>query len=465
MRDYNEGPLEAGTMAQRLIPRYFVTRPDADTITSSEEIPPAHVIDSFFTGGRHLVDREWIVTTDCLGNLRAVPDEARNAFPESLQAELAWHEVSGGNRKRLLEVTEFFLFYMQLLEQPTETPGLNDPVYLYGTIYGPYPDAGMMRSSGIEGQLTITRADLLEGLLQGAGYAFHCAKPGGEGGPELRCFHLPLPADREEEIERGRGVVITYPLLPPELILDEASNETVVSRLLYDILTALKEDFVRENINHPLRSMMLPVPSRFMLGQQLQSNGYEIEGNQATKKTQAGSGFQGFLASVFGSLMSEVLELPPEGKVDDFLRIAAATLNNFPGWPSRRALALRNRLKSAPPDAYRNAARRQAPPPQIKIPVSSAASPAPLQPRVQEQMIASTSEPQEWMKDFINAHQKPGSASPRLTSTAAMSRSSASKRREPEWMKDFSQTGTTKPSEDPPESSPAIKEDWMKDFE
>lgn len=454
-------------MAQRSIPRYFITRPDAGTSSRSSEdlLPPAHVIDSFFIGGRHLAEQEWVVATDCLGNLQALPDASRDAFPEAVQAELAWHEVSGGNRKRLLEVTEFFLFHMQLLEQPAETPGLNDPVYLYGTLYGPYPATENRSPAGVEGQLTITRADLLEGLLQGAGYAFHCAKPGGEGAPVARCFHLPLPADREEEIERGRGVVLTYPLLPPELILDEASNETVVSRLLYDILTALKEDFARENIKHPLRSMALPVPSRFALEQQLQSNGYEIKGNQATKKTQAGSGFQGFLASVFGSLMSESLELPPEGKADDFLKIAAMTLNNLPGWPSRRALALRNRLKSAPPDAYHNAARRQAPPPQIKIPVSRAASPAPIQPRVQKQRIASGSEPAEWMKDFINAHQQPGSSTPRLTSTAAMSRSSVSKRPEPEWMKDFSQAGTTKPSEVPPESSPSIKQDWMKDFE
>lgn len=111
----NETRLEAGIMAQRTFPRYFISRTDAGGSPSDETFSPAHVIDGFFIGARHLVDSECIVGADFVGNLQGLRDEDRDTFPETIQAELAWHEVSGGNRKRLLEVTEFFLFYLQLL--------------------------------------------------------------------------------------------------------------------------------------------------------------------------------------------------------------------------------------------------------------------------------------------------------------------------------------------------------------
>src|SRR5262249_54008691 len=61
-----------------------------------------------------------------------------------------------------------------------------------------------------------------------------------------------------------------------ELTLNDVSNEIVVKQLLYDILIALKEDLERERIARPLRSMTIPVPSRFLLEQELQSQGYSI---------------------------------------------------------------------------------------------------------------------------------------------------------------------------------------------
>src|SRR5262249_50279233 len=153
---------------------------------------------------------------------------------------------------------------------------------------------------------------------------------------DVRCFHLLLPGDREEEISRGSGIILAYPLLPPELILTDVSNEFVVSRLLYDILIAIKEDLEREQVAHPMRSSVLPVPSRMNLEQELMAQGYEIKGDAAVKKPGGGGGFQGFLSTVFGPLMSDRLDLPPEGEADDFLNLAVIALNTLPGWPSPR---------------------------------------------------------------------------------------------------------------------------------
>jgi hypothetical protein len=456
-------------MAQRLIPRYFIGRSNASPHEDSpgEFLPPDHIIDSFFIGGRHLVERELAVAVDCLGNLQALPLDDFDTLPDRARTELAYHEMSGGGQRRLLEATEFFLFRPDLLEQPAGTPGWNDPVYLYGALYGPWPATDRKQATGIEGQLTITRGDLLEGLVRGAGHAFRYAGSagGGAGGvKDARCFHLLLPGDREEEIRRGSGIVLAYPLLPAELILTDVSNEFVVSQLLYDILIALKEDLEREQIVHPLRSTVLPVPSRMTLERQLMAQGYEIKGGAAVKKAEAGGGFQGLLATVFGPLMSDRLELPPEGEADDFLHLAGSALNTLPGWPSPRIVALRSCVKPAPAEAYRNALRRRAAEaPQIRIP-----QPSLIQRHTQVRPVRPINEPPDWMQDFITAHREPGAPAPRLTSTAELNRKSASSAesgaQELDWMKDFAPQATDKHRK-PDKSEAQTKPEWIDDFE
>jgi hypothetical protein len=458
-------------MTQRVLPRYFIGRSNAllDGDSPGEFLPPDHIIDSFFIGGRHLVERELAVVVDSLGNLQALPLDDVDTLPATPRTELAYHEMSGRGQRRLLEAAGFFLFRLELLEQPTGAPGWNDPVYLYGTLFGPWPATDRNQAAGIQGQLTITRGDLLEGLVRGAGHAFRYRGSGGDGNQDVRCFHLLLPGDREEEIRRGSGIVLAYPLFPAELILTDFSNEFVVSQLLYDILSALKEDMEREQIVHPLRSTVLPVPSRMTLEQQLVAQGYEIKGAAAVKKTGAGEGFQGFLATVFGSLMSERLELPPEGGVDDFLNLAGGTLNALPGWPSQRIVELRSCVKPVPAAAYRNAfARRAAEAPQIRIP-----KPNVIQQRTQVQPVSPAAEPPDWMQDFITAHREPGAPPPRLTSTAALKRKSISTKsadtgaHELEWMKDFAPHAphAADKHRKPDKSEAQAKPEWIDDFE
>src|SRR5262249_20718391 len=339
-----------------------------------------------------------------------------------------------------------FLFYLQLLEQPVGAPGCNDPVYLYGTLYGPYPDAGTQPLAGIEGQLTITRGDLLAGLAGEAAHAFHYEKTNVKAAPHRRCFHLVLHGDNEEEPRCGRGVVLAYPLLPVELITDDVANELVVSRLLYDLLNALKEDLAREGVDHPLRSQVLPVPDRSMLEQQLIAQGYAISGDKANKKVDAGRGLQGRLASVLGALMNEQLALPPEGGVDDFLALAGRALEALAGWPSPRAVALRNLVQPA-------LARRSSVPrytPQINIPQASAPSPPSHSgTRPQAPYRKPSVDTAVWMQDFIAAHRQPHSPPPRLTAIS-------------DWTKDFAQdTASIKKRER--DSNPPSE--WMEDFE
>jgi hypothetical protein len=453
-------------MTQRSLPRYFIGRSNALPHDNSpdEFLPPDHIIDSFFIGGRHLVERELAVAVDALGNLQALPLDDFDTLTATARTELAYHEMSGVGQRRLLEATEFFLFRLDLLEQPSGAPGWNDPVYLYGALYGPWPGADRKQAAGIEGQLTITRGDLLEGLVRGAGHAFRYAASDGGGKRDVRCFHSMLPGDREEEIRRGAGIVLAYPLFPAELILTDASNEFVVSQLLYDVLIALKEDLEREQIVHALRSMVLPVPSRMTLEGQLMAQGYEIKGDRAIKKAEAGGGFQGLLATVFGPLMGDRLELPPEGEADDFLDLARTTLDTLPDWPPARIAALRSCVKQVTAEAYRNAiTRRSTEAPQVRVP-----QPSMIHRHTQVRPVRPGGGPPDWMQDFITAHREPGAPAPRLTSTATLKPEpisiADSGKQELEWMKDFAPQAADK-NRKPDKSEAQTRPEWIDDFE
>jgi hypothetical protein len=422
-----------------------------------------HIIDSLFIGHSHLREREWLIATDCVGGLTALPDENLESVPASLQHELAYHEISGRRQLRMIEATEVYLFYPQLLEQPGGAPGWNDPVYLYGSLYGPWPEVAGTNEAhiGVEGQLTVTRADLLDGLVRGAEYAFHYSRPGGESGPDARCFNLILPGDSENEIRRGAGIILTYPLLPATLITTDVSNEIVVSQLLYDLLSALKEDLIREKIGHPLREWTLPVPSRLTLEQELQSQGYTIKGEKAVRKTASGEGFKGFLTSVFGALMSEEVDLPPEGEVDEYFDLARRALQSLPGWPSPCGLALRECIKPAP---ARQRARPR-PSPQIKTPRISSPPPPIATPQARP-ASGSPGEVPDWMRDFMTVHRRPNAPPSKLTLTTPLTPQRPQSFSGPEWMNDFEQsTPMKKTDEKPPQTSAGKTPDWMKDFE
>lgn len=444
-------------MTRPQLPRFFIARADAHAAVKvpSEVATPIHIVDVFFVGHRHLEEREWAVAVDGFGNLGALPYDDRSLFSAALQNELAFHEVSANQPARLLEASDVFLFNLQLVEQPPGTPGWNDPVYLYGTLYGPCPASAKEMAGGVEGQLTVTRGDLLDGLVQGAAHAFRYAGLSSARDQVSRCFHLMLPGDIEDEVRRGAGLVLAYPLLPPELIGNDVSNEIVVKQLLYDLLSALKEDIATEQSAHPLSSLVLPVPSRHALEQQLKARGYSIEGSTATRKVEKGEGFKGLLASVFGSLMADRLELPPEGEAEDFLALARSALQTFPGWPSPRNVALRNCVKPAP--THRRERPAPLSPTVIKTPQPSS-HPPPARVTLRTAAAAS-GEPPAWMQDFIAAHRQPDAPPPRLTSTVTF------QQQEPEWQQDFAPPSNPQPSDKDSKKRNQVKAKWMEDFE
>jgi hypothetical protein len=407
-------------------PRYFAARPSSGSpaAASGAPAPVTAVLDAFVLESDHLAPTEWVVGFDDLGRLAAQPLTAE-ALPASARAQLSFHEVAGGSR-RAVRASELHLFEIQLVEQAAASPGFDDPVHLYGTLLGPLGVGG----AAVEGQLTVTRADVLDAAIAGAKHAF---RYGGDG--SARAFQLLLPADRLEELAQGRGLVLAYPVLSGDLHATVPGNEFFFNQILYDVIVGLWADVEAEAPPPRRRPQDVPVPNRALLEQRLQSEGFVIEGDRAVRKR------KGLLGSVLDALVEEGRTLPPEGQSDDYVKLAAEALAAIPGWPSPRARALRACLGPAP------GGMAAPPPPRHILPPSP---PPPPQRRTG---------PPAWMEDFIAARARPGAPPPVVT-------------RAPAWMSDFVAPAAAPPEGHAKEAAEQAEQPeaparpaWMKDFD
>ena len=448
-------------------PRYFVGRKSiTEEPKSSGNFPLLHVIDNFFVGSRHLGEREWIIAVDTAGNLQAMPGETRNDLPESLRNELAFNELSRQRPARFIEATEIHHFNLEVVEQiGGASPGWNDPIYLYGTLYR----LGNNKSE-TKGQLTVTRGDLLDALVAGYDYFFRYTAAAQD---ELSsCFHLMLPADVEDEIRRGAGIVLAYPLFPAELLATGSANEIIISQIIYDLLVNLREDFKRERIAHPLVSMELPVPNRFAVIQELKSQGYKVEGDNAIKQTPSTGGLKGFLSSIYGALTADELIVPREGTVDEFIALARDTLRPLEKDSSmNRAVAVRSCIKPLPANNY--TVKTNTPPAELTR-KNSMKTPAAPDYRLEQYQQISKSKSSDWMNDFISAHHTKDSVS-KITSASelkppviAKSAAESKKEKQKEWQTDFSgfaENSASKAKDENDRAQAKSSPDWLKDFE
>jgi hypothetical protein len=414
-------------------PRYFVPRAG-----DPEPVPPlrgpllTHVRDVFRVGGRGRSVREVAVVTDRQNVLHWVDDLA--ALPGALRAQVHHHELLLRRPPRHLDVTAAWLFELQLVEQAGDAPGLDDPVWLYGRLSGPYPTPAELGGPvTMQGQLTVSRSDLLAGFVRGSLDALHVAST-----PPSRALHALLPGDREDELERGRGVILAYPMVPAELAPTDAANEALVAQILHDVLSATAADAKKHGHPHPLAKMKhLPVPSRADVERELDAKGWDVKGDVAyrrTDATRAGS-LGGFLSSVFGVPDHLRLDLPPEGTLADFVRLAELSLPHFPGHPDRRARAVAARTGDAAP--------AHEAPREVRVPRPSSEAPAPAPSPARAAPPAAPSRPRaapakpagaDWMKDFVTQHA--AEAKPRLTPVRPRATGRAAPAA-PDWMKDF----------------------------
>jgi hypothetical protein len=369
--------------------------------------------------------RELVVGTDAGGTIVVTGERERLGL--RARSELAFHETASRGRTLELDTDALYIFDLQTMEMLPDAPGPNDALYVYGLMYGPYPAHADVPVAAVEGQLTVTRADLLGGLVDGTGSAF--AYPPDVHGS--RCVHALLPGERAEVIDTGRGVILALPLVPTWLPECPQSNDLVVAQLIYDVLSALRADLGDEGAP-------LPVPNRAVLEAELVAQGWTIEGDEAVR---AKTGFMSVLRG------SEKRQLPRQGTLDELTAAARAALAKMPNVPTPEALALRRRTQRTLPVSS-----------VPRVAVASIAQPLP--PRAQP-VPKTRTDRSEWMKDFVDAHRSPSRPAPRVSTPArAVSRDAT-----PAWMEDFAETGHDDDAGDDSESRPAAKPDWSRDFE
>lgn len=365
---------------------------------------------------------EMIVGVDGGGRLRAIEASARRALPSRAQSQLAFHEVAS-DRTVAVDAGELYLFDLQMVELLRDAPGLNDPLYLYGTLRGPYPGALDTETVAVEGQLTVSRGDLLAALIDGVDRAFFYERS--ESG--ARCVHALLAGETTDVIDSGRGLILAFPLAPTSL-MGGFANDLIVAQIFHDVLVAMRAEL---GVTGPM-----PIPNRKALEDKLEADGWTIEGDTATRQP----GGRGVVAAILGR--SERRGLPRQATLEEYVAEATAMLARI-GAPTPTTAALRRRT------AHRAEARviprpivPDPPPP--PVPVST--------PRPRVETPAS-----EWIQDFVDAHRAPGRPAPELRRPARAV--APGPERDPDWMDDFG---------DAPEAEPAPNKpapDWSKDFD
>ncbi len=409
-----------------MLPRFFIP---SSRSTSAEPTRDEPRVFEEIVAKVSLGPVDMFVGTDGAGRLRAVDASARRELPARAQGQLAFHEVAS-NRSLAIDATELYLFDLQMVELLRDAPGLNDPLYLYGVLRGPYPGALDTETAAIEGQLTVSRGDLLAGLIDGVERAFSYERS--ESG--ARCVHALLPGETADVVEGGRGLILAFPLAPTSL-MGGFANDLIAAQIFYDVLGAMRAEL---GVTGPL-----PIPNRSALEDRLQADGWTIEGDTATRR--AG---KGVVASLLGR-GQERRSLPRQGTLEDYVAEATAMLARL-GAPPPTTVALRRR-------AMPRAETRATPPTRTTPP--SPPAPVPPPPPVSTARPRVATPQSEWIQDFVDAHRAPDRPPPQLRRPARAV--APDPEQEPDWLDDFAEVPDA--GEDPPQNNPAP--DWSKDFD
>ncbi len=423
-----------------MLPRYFVPSARAPEGEAREDRADEvdDVIASVSVRGNHGVT-DLIVGLDVARRIHVIPATARRELSAKAQAQLAFDELTR-RRRIVIDADELFVLDAQLVELPPDVPGIDDPLYVYGTLRGPFPAGIAAGARGFDGQLTISRGALLDGLRTGVERAFVYTQ--GHGG--ARFVHAAVPAEPPEVIASGRGLVLAFPVPPRITLDDDVANEPLVLQLFYDLLRALHAELKDET--------PLPVPSRAAYAKELEAEGWTIEGERATRPDG-----RGLLRSLFSSAPS--MTLAREATLEEYRALAGLAIARLPGWPSPEVAALAARTRhmiglapgvTAPGPSGHAIAPAPASAPPVRAPRPRIATPR-----------------AEWIQDFLGARRadrpvaKPAPIARPVTPAAAPTA--------PAWMGDFDAPPAPPPARaDDPHDAPVENlgsDDWRKDFD
>ncbi|MBS1953810.1 MAG: hypothetical protein JST89_06490 [Cyanobacteria bacterium SZAS-4] len=282
-----------------------------------------------------------VLTNDGHLELRNLGDS--KSLPANLLNQLSFDEIATGGKVRELDVCSLHLLNVQMMEQPVDTLGLNDPIILHGTLSYAFGTAQEV----IQGSLMVSRADFLDAIIGGAEYAFQYSTAGVEG-RAARCFPLFLPGNRTESTRHGADLVLAYPLLPTDIIDKAPGNETLIQQMLYEVLTALQEDLGSEGIENSLRLEDLSALDREKIEQKLLDDGYVIDGDVAFRKKIV-SNWQPLrdFIELLGPLTRNEVKLPYKHSLDELLALTSDAFAEIADWPPPSTVAIRSKYRKA----------------------------------------------------------------------------------------------------------------------
>ena len=244
-------------------------------------------------------------------------------LPPRARAQLEFHERT--HRPLALYADELYLLDVQTVEYRPDVPGADDPVHLHGVLRGPYPKGLVRGVRGIEGELTITRATLLDGLALGIERSF--VYESGRCGAS--CTHAVLSLEDREP----RSVVLAFPLVP---MGDDGSNELVAAELIRTLLGAMRADLGDDLVRDPV-----PVANRRHHERALAASGWTIKGDRAVKPRGRSR-----LAKLF--LPTKKRRLPREVQLAEYRSLIDTQLARLSGWSTAERRARRHWFEVPP---------------------------------------------------------------------------------------------------------------------
>jgi hypothetical protein len=233
-------------------------------------------------------------------------------------------EVAGNALELLTPHT--WAFGLHYASARPDVAGLDDPIELHGTLFGPFPGGPGDPPRARGGVLTCTRGEVLDAVVRGSWKPFSASVDSDHGDVITLVFGAGSTAD----LALGNGVVLALPFEPDAVDVTGPGNDGPVRRLLRDVLDALKTDAASEG-HEELASREIPHATRADVVSQLVMAGFEIAGDVAVRRS----------GGLLRRLFPERVKLAEPGTTQQFLALAALALDDLPRWPSERALALR----------------------------------------------------------------------------------------------------------------------------
>ncbi|MBI5497744.1 MAG: hypothetical protein HY904_22245 [Deltaproteobacteria bacterium] len=312
--------METAQTPEHQPPRFFA--PSGPPVAIPPPPAQARVVDRF------LYEREpWVSRLDDAGHLHATREDAVRARGGDVVRLLNAHELAGA--ARTFRIRGIWLAQFTAIETTLDTPGINDSIELRGRLHGPFPSG---QPFSWPGRLTVTRAELLDGLVRGLAHAFRVSL---SATAEESVVGAVLPGgDLAATVDR-HGVILAYPCGGDDTWA-AAGNQAQVRQFFYALLDQMRAEQAAERPRR-LAAAQVPAPDQAWMEARYRERGYRVQNGTAVRKR----------SGMVGRFFPERVAVAAQGTARDFAVLSQVALGEAEGWPSARCRALAPLVEAA----------------------------------------------------------------------------------------------------------------------